>query len=89
MLLFLINNQARIRDFLQGGWGWGQRRPCTAGAFGARADGGSRVDKHQIKVHSVWWSRAGGGGHDPPPPPGSALDNEQWVGPMPIFWLVL
>ena len=31
----------------------GQRRPCTAGAFGARADGGSRVDKHQIKVHSV------------------------------------
>ena len=33
--------------------GGGQRRPCTAGAFGARADGGSRVDKHQIKVHSV------------------------------------
>ena len=28
-------------------------RPCTAGAFGARGDGGSRVDKHQIKVHSV------------------------------------
>ena len=41
--------QARIQDFLQGG----QQRPCTAGAFGARADGGSRVDKHQIKVHSV------------------------------------
>ena len=35
------------------GGGGGQRRPCTAGAFGARADGGSRVDKHQIKVHSV------------------------------------
>ena len=33
--------------------GGGQRWPCTAGAFGARADGGSRVDKHQIKVHSV------------------------------------
>ena len=33
--------------------GGGQRRPCTAGAFGVRADGGSRVDKHQIKVHSV------------------------------------
>ena len=33
--------------------GGGQRRPCTAGAFGALADGGSRVDKHQIKVHSV------------------------------------
>ena len=33
--------------------GGGQRRPCTAGAFGARADRGSRVDKHQIKVHSV------------------------------------
>ena len=44
--------QARIQDFLQGGGG-GQRRSCTAGAFGARADGGSRVDKHQIKVHSV------------------------------------
>ena len=29
--------------------------------FGARADGGARVDKHQIKVHSV-----------PPPTPGSA-----------------
>ena len=43
--------QARIQDFLQGGGG--QRRPCTAGAFGARADEGSRVDKHQIKVHSV------------------------------------
>ena len=28
----------------------GQRRPCTAGAFGARADWGSRFDKHQIKV---------------------------------------
>ena len=37
-------------------------RPCQARiqddgrvqrAFGARADGGSRVDKHQIKVHSV------------------------------------
>ena len=43
--------QARIQDFLQGGGG--QRRPCTAGADGARADGGggSRVDKHQIKVH--------------------------------------
>ena len=38
------------RIFCRGG---GQRRPCTAGAFGARADGGSRVDKHQIKVHSV------------------------------------
>ena len=33
--------------------GGGQRRPCTAGAFVGRADGGSRVDKHQIKVHSV------------------------------------
>ena len=33
--------QGRIQDFLQGG---DQRRPCTAGAFGARADGGSRVD---------------------------------------------
>ena len=34
--------------------GGGQRRPCTAGAFGVRADGGSRdLDKHQIKVHSV------------------------------------
>ena len=44
--------QARIQDFLQGGGG-GQRRLCTASAFGARADGGSRVDKHQIKVHSV------------------------------------
>ena len=30
--------QARIQDFLQGGGG--QRRPCTAGDFGARADGG-------------------------------------------------
>ena len=40
--------QGRIQDFLQGGGGGGQRRPCTA-----RADGGSRVDKHQIKVHSV------------------------------------
>ena len=39
--------------FFAGGGGGGQRRPCTAGAFGARADGGSRVDKHQIKVHSV------------------------------------
>ena len=38
------------RIFCRGG---GQRRPCTADAFGARADGGSRVDKHQIKVHSV------------------------------------
>ena len=38
--------------FFAGGGGW-QRRPCTAGAFGARADGGSRVDKHQIKVHNV------------------------------------
>ena len=38
--------------FFAGGGG-GQRRPCTAGAFGARADGGSRVDKHQIKVLSV------------------------------------
>ena len=31
----------------------GGRRPCTAGAFGARGDRGSRVDKHQSKVHSV------------------------------------
>ena len=30
--------------------GGGQRRPCTAGT---RANGGSRVDNHQIKVHSV------------------------------------
>ena len=37
------------RNFCRGG----QRRPCTAGAFGAHADGRSRVDKHQIKVHSV------------------------------------
>ena len=44
-----VTQQARIQDFLQGGGG--QRRPCTAGAFSARADGGSRVDKHQIKVH--------------------------------------
>ena len=40
-----------------GGGGGGQRRPCRAGAgFGARAEGGgrgSRVEKHQIKVHSV------------------------------------
>ena len=36
-----------------GGGGGGQQQPCTAGAFGAHADGGSRVDKHQIKVHSV------------------------------------
>ena len=33
--------------------GGGQRRPCIAGALGARADGGSRVHKHLIKVHSV------------------------------------
>ena len=38
--------------FFAGGGG-GQRWPCTAGAVGARTDGGSRVDKHQIKVHSV------------------------------------
>ena len=47
-LLWSIRRGSRI--FCRGG---GQRRPCTAGAFGARADGGSRVDKHQIKVHSV------------------------------------
>ena len=46
-----MQQQARIQDFLQGG---GQRRPCTAGAFGTRADGGSRVDKHQIKVHRIF-----------------------------------
>ena len=40
------------RIFCRGGGG-GQRWPCTAGNFGARADGGARVDKHQIKVHSV------------------------------------
>ena len=49
--LFVEGLQARIQDFFEGGGG--QRWPCTAGAFGARADGGSRVDKHQIKVHSV------------------------------------
>ena len=69
------------RNFCRGGGG--QRRPCTVGAFGTRADGGSRVDKHQIKVHFFffaivkkfvekknWWSRAGGVSR--PPPPGSA-----------------
>ena len=40
--------------FAGGGGGGGQRRPCKAGALGARTEGGgSRVDKHQIKVHSV------------------------------------
>ena len=51
MARFPINPAGADPGFFAGGGG--QRRPYTAGAFGAHADGGSRVDKHQIKVHSV------------------------------------
>ena len=49
----LIPNVSGADPGFFAGGGGGQRRSCTVGAFGARADGGSRVDKHQIKVHSV------------------------------------
>ena len=42
--------QARIQDFFAGGGGGGVN---DGRVQRARADGGSRVDKHQIKVHSV------------------------------------
>ena len=43
----MITKQAQIQDFFAGGGGGS----TTAGL--GLSDGGSRVDKHQIKVHSV------------------------------------
>ena len=46
-------NQARIQDFLQGGGGGVNNVRVLRAPLAPAPTGASRVDKHQIMVHSV------------------------------------